>query len=112
MFLSIFPPNLKRLLYLTTRIEYPFHVVLSEVAETVSHAVADNIHYAADNISSAVASAYTVFRQKTVEMQVIYIIESFILVILGTCMPLPILESFFVCQKRLTKYSIVSLALI
>ncbi|KAG8260208.1 hypothetical protein J6590_102043 [Homalodisca vitripennis] len=42
---------------------------IKEVAETVSNAVADNIHYAADNISSAVASAYTAFRQKTVEMQ-------------------------------------------
>lgn len=49
------------------------------MAETVTHAVADNIHYAADNISSAVASAYTVFRQKTVEMQVqnsFYIVKS------------------------------------
>ncbi|XP_063234189.1 neurobeachin-like protein 1 isoform X2 [Bacillus rossius redtenbacheri] len=45
---------------------------MKEVAETVTNvtsAVADNIHYAADNISSAVASAYSVFRQKTVEMQ-------------------------------------------
>ncbi|XP_039288398.1 neurobeachin-like protein 1 isoform X2 [Nilaparvata lugens] len=42
---------------------------IKEVAETVSHAVADNIHYAADNITSAVASVYTSFKQKTVEMQ-------------------------------------------
>ncbi|XP_069696226.1 neurobeachin-like protein 1 isoform X2 [Periplaneta americana] len=42
---------------------------IKEVAETVTNAVAGNIHYAADNISSAVASAYSVFRQKTVEMQ-------------------------------------------
>ena len=45
-------------------------LLFTEVAETVTNAVADNIHYAADNISSAVASAYSVFRQKTVEMQV------------------------------------------
>ncbi|XP_067013553.2 neurobeachin-like protein 1 [Anabrus simplex] len=42
---------------------------IKEVAETVTHAVADNINYAADNITSAVASAYSVFKQKTVEMQ-------------------------------------------
>jgi hypothetical protein len=36
----------------------------------VTSAVADNIHYAADNITSVVASAYSVFRQKTFEMQV------------------------------------------
>jgi hypothetical protein len=36
----------------------------------VTNAVADNIHYAADNLTSVVASAYSVFRQKTVEMQV------------------------------------------
>jgi cell shape-determining protein MreC len=47
-----------------------FIVAFSEVAETVTSAVADNIHYAADNLSSVVASAYSVFRQKTVEMQV------------------------------------------
>jgi hypothetical protein len=41
-----------------------------EVADTVTSAVADNIHYAADNITSVVASAYSVFRQKTFEMQV------------------------------------------
>ncbi|KAJ9577825.1 hypothetical protein L9F63_025312, partial [Diploptera punctata] len=46
-----------------------FENEIKEVAETVTNAVADNIHYAADNISSAVASAYSVFRQKTVEMQ-------------------------------------------
>jgi hypothetical protein len=40
------------------------------VADTVTSAVADNIHYAADNITSVVASAYSVFRQKTFEMQV------------------------------------------
>lgn len=45
-------------------------IVLVEVAESVTSAVADNIHYAADNITSVVASAYSVFRQKTVEMQV------------------------------------------
>jgi len=44
--------------------------MLAEVAESVTHAVADNIHYAADNLSSVMASAYSVFRQKTVEMQV------------------------------------------
>jgi len=44
--------------------------VLLEVAESVTTAVADNIHYAADNITSVVASAYSVFRQKTFEMQV------------------------------------------
>jgi regulatory protein YycH of two-component signal transduction system YycFG len=44
--------------------------VLVEVAESVTSAVADNIHYAADNITSVVASAYSVFRQKTYEMQV------------------------------------------
>jgi hypothetical protein len=44
--------------------------VLVEVAESVTNAVADNIHYAADNITSVVASAYSVFRQKTFEMQV------------------------------------------
>jgi hypothetical protein len=32
--------------------------------------VAGNIHYAADNFSSAVTSAYTVFRQKTYEVHV------------------------------------------
>ncbi|GLG93298.1 Neurobeachin [Gryllus bimaculatus] len=42
---------------------------IKEVAETVTNAVAGNINYAADNISSVVASAYSVFRQKTVEMQ-------------------------------------------
>ncbi|XP_075227690.1 neurobeachin-like protein 1 [Lycorma delicatula] len=42
---------------------------IKEVAETVTNAVADNIHYAADNISYAVASAYNTFKQKTVEMQ-------------------------------------------
>lgn len=36
----------------------------------MTSAVADNIHYAADNITSVVASAYSVFRQKTFEMQV------------------------------------------
>lgn len=36
----------------------------------MTNAVADNIHYAADNLTSVVASAYSVFRQKTVEMQV------------------------------------------
>ncbi|KAG8248622.1 hypothetical protein J6590_036980 [Homalodisca vitripennis] len=46
-----------------------YNALPPNVAETVSNAVADNIHYAADNISSAVASAYTAFRQKTVEMQ-------------------------------------------
>jgi hypothetical protein len=45
-------------------------IVLVEVAESVTTAVADNIHYAADNITSVVASAYSVFRQKTFEMQV------------------------------------------
>jgi hypothetical protein len=44
--------------------------VFPEVADTVTSAVADNIHYAADNITSVVASAYSVFRQKTFEMQV------------------------------------------
>jgi hypothetical protein len=47
-----------------------FVVAFPEVAETVTSAVADNIHYAADNLTSVVASAYSVFRQKTVEMQV------------------------------------------
>jgi hypothetical protein len=41
-----------------------------EVADTVTSAVADNIHYAADNITSVVVSAYSAFRQKTFEMQV------------------------------------------
>jgi len=45
-------------------------IVLVEVAGSVTTAVADNIHYAADNITSVVASAYSVFRQKTFEMQV------------------------------------------
>jgi hypothetical protein len=45
-------------------------IALVEVAESVTSAVADNIHYAADNITSVVASAYSVFRQKTFEMQV------------------------------------------
>ncbi|KAF4524182.1 hypothetical protein B566_EDAN013928 [Ephemera danica] len=39
--------------------------LIAKVAETV----AGNIHFAADNISSAVASAYSAFRQKTYEMQ-------------------------------------------
>ena len=41
----------------------------SDVAESVTIAIGDNIQYAADNISSVMASAYSVFRQKTVEMQ-------------------------------------------
>jgi hypothetical protein len=45
-------------------------ILLVEVAESVTSAVADNIHYAADNLTSVVASAYSVFRQKTFEMQV------------------------------------------
>jgi hypothetical protein len=36
----------------------------------VTSAVADNIQYAAGNITSVVASAYSAFRQKTFEMQV------------------------------------------
>jgi hypothetical protein len=36
----------------------------------VADVVAGNIHYAADNFSSAVTSAYTVFRQKTYEVHV------------------------------------------
>lgn len=42
---------------------------LADVAESVTIAIGDNIQYAADNISSVMASAYSVFRQKTVEMQ-------------------------------------------
>uniref|UniRef100_A0A1B6DB47 Neurobeachin-like protein 1 n=1 Tax=Clastoptera arizonana TaxID=38151 RepID=A0A1B6DB47_9HEMI len=48
---------------------YAIETEIKEVAETVTNAVADNIHFAADNISSAMASAYTAIRQKTVEMQ-------------------------------------------
>ncbi|XP_059473157.1 neurobeachin-like protein 1 isoform X2 [Neocloeon triangulifer] len=40
----------------------------SEIKE-VADVVAGNIHYAADNISSVVTSAYSVFRQKTYEVQ-------------------------------------------
>lgn len=39
------------------------------MAESVTLAIGDNIQYAADNISSFMGSAYSVFRQKTVEMQ-------------------------------------------
>ncbi|KAG8233664.1 hypothetical protein J437_LFUL013710, partial [Ladona fulva] len=42
---------------------------VKEVAGNVTSAVADNIYSAADNISSAVASAYSVIRQKTLDMQ-------------------------------------------
>ncbi|KAK3926892.1 Neurobeachin-like protein 1, partial [Frankliniella fusca] len=42
---------------------------IKDVAESVTLAIGDNIQYAADNISSFVGSAYSVFRQKTVEMQ-------------------------------------------
>lgn len=39
------------------------------MAESVTIAIGDNIQYAADNISSVMASAYSVFRQKTVDIQ-------------------------------------------
>lgn len=42
---------------------------MTDVAESVTLAIGDNIQYAADNISSFMGSAYSVFRQKTVEMQ-------------------------------------------
>ncbi|KAE8751100.1 hypothetical protein FOCC_FOCC002185 [Frankliniella occidentalis] len=42
---------------------------IKDVAESVTLAIGDNIQYAADNISSFMGSAYSVFRQKTVEMQ-------------------------------------------
>lgn len=42
---------------------------LSNAFEEVAGLVTDNINYAADNLSSVVASAYSVLRQKTVEMQ-------------------------------------------
>lgn len=42
---------------------------IKDVAESVTIAIGDNIQYAADNISSVMASAYSVFRQKTVDIQ-------------------------------------------
>jgi hypothetical protein len=47
----------------------------------VADAVAGNIHYAADNISSAVTSAYSVFRQKTYEVHVSFISNSLLKVV-------------------------------
>ncbi|XP_071441260.1 neurobeachin-like protein 1 [Hetaerina americana] len=61
--------SLPRLATSVTDAAYYIENEVKEVAETVTSAVADNIYSAADNISSAVASAYSVIRQKTLDMQ-------------------------------------------
>ena len=43
--------------------------VFLEIAGSVSEAVADNLQYAADNLTTAVASVCSVIKQKTVDIQ-------------------------------------------
>nr|XP_018911290.1 PREDICTED: neurobeachin-like protein 1 [Bemisia tabaci] len=54
---------------LSAPLEEALSFEFKEVAGTVGHAVADNICHAGSNITSAVASAYSAIRQKTVEVQ-------------------------------------------
>ncbi|XP_046399154.1 neurobeachin-like protein 2 [Ischnura elegans] len=61
--------SLPRLANSVTDAAYYIENEVKEVAGNVTSAVADNIYSAADNISSAVASAYSVIRQKTLDMQ-------------------------------------------